>query len=116
MAAAIERALARDAKAKVDYQGIDECAAALVKAARDGDVVALRGIGDRLDGKATQQLNVTRADPFDELTVRHDEPLGDRLETQRQQLQHPNREIEAVPGSLWLNEGDVKGTQENGAR
>lgn len=37
-------------------QVVDELADALIEAARDKDVSALREIGDRLDGKAVQAI------------------------------------------------------------
>lgn len=48
---AIERAIER--AAKEGMQVVDELAEALVKKAKDGDVNALKEIGDRLDGKPT---------------------------------------------------------------
>jgi hypothetical protein len=53
---AITRAVTRVVDGKEGMQVVDELADALVQAARDKDVSALREIGDRLDGKAVQAL------------------------------------------------------------
>lgn len=49
---AINRALARHAKG--DLHAIDRCASRLVKKGLNGDLVALKEIGDRVDGKPAQ--------------------------------------------------------------
>lgn len=41
-----------------DRGSLERCAKALVKAAEEGDIAALREIGDRLDGKPKQELDV----------------------------------------------------------
>jgi hypothetical protein len=53
---AITRAVTRVVEGKEGMQVVDELADALVQAAREKDVSALREIGDRLDGKAVQSL------------------------------------------------------------
>lgn len=53
---AIERALKRSSEGKIDYLAIDECADALIKAAREGDIQALKEIGDRLEGRPSQAI------------------------------------------------------------
>ena len=57
----------RDAVRKCIVQGksLDKLAQTLVDKALDGDMVALKEIGDRLDGKPKQQvdLNVTEIEP-----------------------------------------------------
>lgn len=57
--AAIERALAEKSRAKGKVM-LDECARALVDKAAEGDVSALKELGDRLEGKPVQA--VTGAD------------------------------------------------------
>jgi hypothetical protein len=46
-------------------QGLDKLADVLVAKALDGDMVAIKEVGDRLDGKPKQQvdLNVTEIEP-----------------------------------------------------
>lgn len=44
-------------------------ALALIKKAREGDTVAMKEVIDRSDGKAVQQLDVRKVDPFDELST-----------------------------------------------
>jgi hypothetical protein len=54
-AGAIKRALAR--KGEGDYhQGLNKLADALLVKAEDGDMAALKEVGDRLDGKPAQTL------------------------------------------------------------
>lgn len=54
--AALIRALDRASTGKIDFLKIDECAEALLRAASKGDITALKELGDRLDGKAKQQI------------------------------------------------------------
>jgi hypothetical protein len=44
--------------------GIEAVAARLVDLALDGDIRAVREIGDRLDGKATQSVDVSSSEPL----------------------------------------------------
>lgn len=53
---AIKRALDRRETGKVDYKGIDELADKLIDKAAQGDMVALKEIGDRVDGKPPQAI------------------------------------------------------------
>lgn len=50
---ALRRACAKDRKA------IDEIAMALIKAAKAGDIYAIKEFGDRIDGKAVAHVNVS---------------------------------------------------------
>lgn len=50
---AIRKALAKDKKA------LERVATRLIKAAKDGDMQAIKELGDRLDGKPTQTVNGT---------------------------------------------------------
>ena len=54
---AIKRALARRANGTIDL-GLDKLADKLVDAAESGDQWALKEIGDRLDGKPAQSVQV----------------------------------------------------------
>jgi hypothetical protein len=58
---AIQRALAR-ATGGVD-EGLDKIADKLVKAAIDGDQWATDHIADRIDGKATQPVDISTREP-----------------------------------------------------
>lgn len=51
--AAIRRALGKNRLA------LERCAMALVRAAENGDMQALKELGDRLDGKPKQEMDVT---------------------------------------------------------
>lgn len=55
--AAIERALER--RSKADIKGVDELADKLLEVAAAGDMAALKEIGDRLEGKPAQSVNVS---------------------------------------------------------
>jgi hypothetical protein len=58
---AIERALAE--KSRVDQvQALDVLATKLIELAANGDLSALKELGDRLDGKAAQSVAVTGED------------------------------------------------------
>lgn len=52
--AAIERAVSKPIEGKVDLTILDDLAQALIMAAQAGDTVALKEIGDRIDGKVPQ--------------------------------------------------------------
>ena len=54
--AAVERALAEKSRIKGKIM-LDECARALVDKAAEGDVAALRELGDRLEGKPVQAIS-----------------------------------------------------------
>lgn len=53
---AIERAVLKPSSGKVDLQRLDALAEALCMAGEAGDIVALKEIGDRIDGKVPQGL------------------------------------------------------------
>jgi hypothetical protein len=59
--AALRRALAKR-ETKTGRQYLDRVADACVKAAMGGDVIAMREIGDRLDGKAVQRAELSGKD------------------------------------------------------
>ena len=63
---AIRRAIAQN-----DSEKLRKAADALVKAAENGDVAALRELGDRLDGKAPQQITVS-GDADEPLRIVHE--------------------------------------------
>lgn len=46
-------------KAVVQNQNLDKLAAALLEKALSGDITALKELGDRLEGKPTQQIDQT---------------------------------------------------------
>lgn len=48
--------------AQGDAERLRRIAEALLDKAADGDMAAIKELGDRLDGKATQQMQVTGAD------------------------------------------------------
>ncbi len=50
---AIMRAVSKD-----DYKPLNACAEALVAKAMEGDIPALKEVGDRLDGKAHQSTSI----------------------------------------------------------
>jgi len=54
--AAIQRVLARD------KEGMEALARALINKAKDGDIQALKEIGDRLEGKVPQAIEGTGED------------------------------------------------------
>lgn len=63
---AIERALERRHDEKLDLRGIDMAADVLVdKALIDRDTVALKEIGDRMDGKAPQAITGEDGGPIE---------------------------------------------------
>ncbi len=62
---AIDRAVKRATTGKVDYVMLDQLADKIVAMAADGDIQALKEIGDRLDGKAVQAIaNDDDSTPF----------------------------------------------------
>lgn len=54
---AIQRAVKRQAEGKGSPKFLEKLADALVKAGIEGDVSALKEIGDRLDGKSVQPVS-----------------------------------------------------------
>lgn len=54
---ALQRAVKRRSEGKGSPQALDRLADRLVATALEGDVAALKEIGDRLDGKPTQQID-----------------------------------------------------------
>ena len=58
-------------------QGLDKLADVLVAKALDGDMVAIKEVGDRLDGKPKQQVDVT---------VQDGQPTGPNADTLSQRL------------------------------
>ena len=67
-----------------EVRQLDLLADRLVAAALDGDLYALREIGDRLDGKAMQAIAVEGDAPVipHKIIIRFDEPKGNLSETQ----------------------------------
>lgn len=55
---AIKRAIVRSGKDKIDYSALDEVADALLMSAKSGDIAAMKELGDRLDGKANQSVDM----------------------------------------------------------
>lgn len=53
---AILRSLDRRSKDKIDLVELDLCADALLDACKEKDIVALKELGDRLDGKPKQAI------------------------------------------------------------
>lgn len=53
---AVRRALHRESEGKGSPKWLDVLANRLVEAAADGDVSALREVGDRIEGKPTQRM------------------------------------------------------------
>ena len=58
-------------------KGLDQLAEVLVAKALEGDMVALKEVGDRLDGKPKQQVDVT---------VQDAQPIGPNADTLSQRL------------------------------
>lgn len=57
---AIERALKKRSKSKTDMiEALDEIAEKLLAACDNGDLSALKELGDRLEGKAAQAVEMT---------------------------------------------------------
>lgn len=66
---AIQRALCRIAAGKA--QALEKVADALVACAIDGDIAAIKEIGDRIDGKVTQPIGGDSERPvFHDITIR----------------------------------------------
>ena len=63
-AAAIERALERRKPANERVKAIDELADALLNKCADGDLQALKELGDRLDGKPAQVVSGVDGGPL----------------------------------------------------
>lgn len=55
---AIKRALAHES-GKTFREGLDICAKKFIESAKAGDPWAMRELGDRVDGKAAQSIDVT---------------------------------------------------------
>lgn len=53
---AVRRALHRESEGKGSPKWLDVLANRLVESAADGDVSALREVGDRIEGKPTQRM------------------------------------------------------------
>ena len=60
---AIERALANRSRAK-GIEALDELAEVLLQKVQEGDVSAIRELGDRLDGKPTQAITGADGGPL----------------------------------------------------
>lgn len=75
--AAIERAVYR--MENDDPQALEKLAMKLVLKASEGDISALKEVGDRLEGKALQQIEIKKADPFDDITPDDITRIRDRL-------------------------------------
>lgn len=63
--AAIRRALRKRGDSESRTEALDKLAEALLRACEEGQIPALRELGDRLEGKAAQQINVAGADGGD---------------------------------------------------
>ncbi len=82
--AAIQRVLADRTASRLDQRNaLDDLAAALIDKAAEGDMGALRELGDRLDGKPAQAVSLGNTDgnPFQiaeivRTIVRPDNPNG----------------------------------------
>lgn len=65
--------LSRDKDAKLNDRHHGNKAAkialALMKKAEEGDIVAIKEVIDRVEGKAVQQLDIKKADPFEGLST-----------------------------------------------
>jgi len=72
---AIERAL--EQRSKTRAQAMDELAAKLLSLCDEGDLSALRELGDRLEGKPSQQIDLGNAnnEPFKIIAAATDESL-----------------------------------------
>jgi len=55
-------------KATIQGKGLDKIAKKVLKMAEDGDIQAIKEVGDRLDGKALQSIETSKADPFEGMT------------------------------------------------
>lgn len=88
---AIERALERNSVGKIDFKAIDECAEALIAACKSGDIGALKEMGDRLDGKASQDLNLTVTEKPQARVYPTGLPLNDQSE-----LPAPSEAVDSV--------------------
>jgi len=64
---AIERAIKR--MQSEDPQALEKVARKLLSKAARGDIMALKELGDRLDGKSMQPIQITETSPWDGLTV-----------------------------------------------
>jgi hypothetical protein len=70
---AIKRALARRANGEIDH-GLDELADKLLNACANGDLPALKELGDRLDGRPTQTLAGDPEAPLGNWTITSVDP------------------------------------------
>jgi hypothetical protein len=79
-AAAIHRALERRKPADERIKAIDELADKLIDQCFTGDMVAIKELGDRLDGKAVQILGGDDDNPIviREITIRAVDAVADR--------------------------------------
>lgn len=81
---AIKRALTRKGRGLIDMQAIDQVADALIDVAIMGDIAAIKELGDRLDGKATNFVVVENRTAFDEMSLdelgRRDKEIAQRIE------------------------------------
>jgi hypothetical protein len=79
-AAAINRALERRKPADERVKAIDELADKLLGLCFDGDLAALKELGDRLDGKAVQVIGGDDENPISirEIVIRAVDATGNR--------------------------------------
>lgn len=62
---AIHRALKRESEGRGSPKWLDVLANRIVEAAADGDVAALKEVGDRIEGKPTQRQEISGPDGGD---------------------------------------------------
>jgi len=78
--AAIERAIYR--RAHDDPQALEKLAEKLVIAAENGDLGALKEIGDRIEGKSLQLMQITKENPFEDMSAEDVIKLRDSIRKQ----------------------------------
>lgn len=91
--AAIERNVLKPIEGKVDLTKLDNLAEALILAAEAGDIVALKEIGDRIDGKVPQGI-----EHAGEIEITHHE--NDRLVLERFMTQYRRVESKVIDAVL----------------
>lgn len=81
----VKRAIGRQGNGDIE-QGLDQIAEALVKLAAMGEQWAIKEVGDRIDGKATQQVDIGVTDELPsglEVTFRGKDPDRVPAETRK---------------------------------
>ncbi len=77
--------MVRDAlrKAAIQDKGsLERIAKKVLAMAEEGDMQAIREVGDRLDGKALQSIETSKADPFEDMSFEELLEEAARLERQ----------------------------------